>query len=145
MLTPAIPFADLEHFWNFDSHNLPSGGARVAPGTKSDFLNINDNFFEAVGSTTNRKPFRALDKTLNGLKGRALKINEKGNPIAPVSDAHMEEFIEDAINSGVDEEAFLNPLRSVSYSPGYTLQPVCLVAGDIQDASQGHPMLWWRP
>jgi len=115
MLTPAIPFADIEHFWNFDSHNLASGGPRVAPGTKSDFLNINDRFYEALGSTTNRKPFRLFDKSLNGMKGRLMNINDKGKRVSPVADETMELYIEDAIELGADEEDFLNPLREVSY------------------------------
>ncbi len=127
MQTPTIPFNQFEAYWNYDSRNLPKGGPRPAPNTQSDFLNLNDKFFECVGSTTNRKAFRLFEKGLNGIKGRLFNIADNGNRVNPVSQALMEENIEGAIALGVHEENFLSPMRAVSsHLHGFSYIPFIL-------------------
>ena len=102
MLTPTIPHADIEHYWNYDSHNRASGRPGVAPGTKSDFTNIQDRYFEALGSMTNRKPFRLFERSLNGEKGKLMGIDDRtGKRIAPVADNRMRQHIDGAIMFGL--------------------------------------------
>lgn len=115
-----IPKATMDQYWPMTSRNLPKGIARPTPNTRRDFLNVNDRLFEILGSNTNRSPFRVLDKNMNGMKGRIFHRDQEksgsgsNDRTALVSAVRFEGFITTAIQTGTDEEAFLEPMRMVS-------------------------------
>ncbi|KAK4221947.1 hypothetical protein QBC38DRAFT_504465 [Podospora fimiseda] len=76
-------------------------------------FNLNDKFFECIGSTTNRKPFRLLEKGLNNINGRLFNIDQDRERVRPVSDTRMGDYIDEPIATGDNEEDFLSPLRAV--------------------------------
>ncbi|KAK1753839.1 hypothetical protein QBC47DRAFT_430865, partial [Echria macrotheca] len=111
--TDTIAWTDLRPYWEVDGSGVKPNMPRPAPRTRSDFRSMNDKFAECLGSTTNKAPFRLLEKGLNGMKGALFNIDAKGNRVNPVAASRMQQWIDFAIVTGDDEEYFLSPLRSV--------------------------------
>jgi hypothetical protein len=102
---------------------------RCTPHTKADFLNLNDRLYEVLGSLTNREPFRLLERELNGMKGRIFRLQKNGARTNPVDPTDMSDYINESINTGQNEDQWLEPIRRVSYTrPNLTTSPtLCCV------------------
>jgi hypothetical protein len=108
-----LGFDTFNHYWNWNSANLPAKVFPQAGPSRKDFRNLNDRVAEILGSTTNRAVFRRLEKGLNGEKGRVFKTNPRGQRTNPVQNSRMRDFITSSIRNQRGEDRFLNPIRRV--------------------------------
>lgn len=106
---PRLSKASFDTYYPRDTRNLPKGRiSRPTPHTRREFLNLNELFFECMGTLTSRDGLRGLEASTNRIKGALFGLNR------PMSDDNMQRAIANAILTGTGEDEFLIPMRRVS-------------------------------